>query len=123
MFSALGVRLAMTTAHNPKADGLAERQIGTLEEGLRLYAAFGQIQNKDGLRLDWVNSLFMLEYAYNSAVHSTTKKTPFELDIGRIPSSSLDAVSKRLGLPGSVDRSSEKYLQYLSELQNILREL
>jgi hypothetical protein len=76
----LSTRLAMSTANHPQTDGLAERNIGTLEQALRAFCAFGQVQDRYGLHLDWVNMLFMIEYAYNSSVHSTTKKIPFEVE-------------------------------------------
>ena len=48
-----------------------------LEQYLRCYVN----QSQD----DWDLWLSMAEYAYNSRIHSATKKVPFELVLGRIP--------------------------------------
>lgn len=82
-FKILGTRLNMTTAYHPEADGQTERMNRTLEEMLRAYIGPGQD--------DWDDLLPMLEFAYNSSVHSATGYTPFYLNNGREPRTSLSA--------------------------------
>jgi hypothetical protein len=112
----LGVKLAMSTANHPQTDGLAERGIQTIEEALRAFCAFGHIQDRDGLHLDWVSMLYMLEYAYNSSVHSTTGQIPFEVDIGYVPNSVLSRVADQLSAPG-IPRSTKSYLNHLTRIR------
>jgi transposase InsO family protein len=82
----LGTRLALSTAHHPQTDGLAERTIQTLEDMLRRYVTFGiAYEDPDGQRRDWVSILPALEMAYNSAKHSTTSQAPFILERGYLP--------------------------------------
>ena len=82
----MGCSLKLSTAHHPETDGLAERSIQTLEGIIRRYCAFGlTYTDNEGFEHDWVTLLPGLEYAYNSTIHSTTGKTPFELERGYIP--------------------------------------
>jgi len=88
-----GTTLAFSTAYHPQTDGLAERMIQTLEDMIRRYCSFG-IEYKDdrGFTYDWVMLLPALEMAYNSSVHSTTGRTPYELERGWIPSTPKDLI-------------------------------
>jgi hypothetical protein len=117
----LDVRLAMSTAYNPQTDGLAERNIQTIEEALRSFCAFGHVQDRDGLYLDWYYMIFMLEYAYNSSVHAATGVTPFELDIGYIPNSSFDRIAERLSVP-QLPHSSKSYASHLTRIHEHAKE-
>ena len=57
-----------------------------MESIIRRYCAFGlTYTDSEGFEHDWVTLLPGLEYAYNSTIHSTTGKTPFELERGYIP--------------------------------------
>lgn len=86
LFSLLGTRLNMSTAHHPQTDGLAERTIQTLIDTIRRYCAFGlKFRDADGFRHDWVSLLPALEQAYNSSKHAVTGKAPFELEKGWTP--------------------------------------
>jgi hypothetical protein len=86
LFDLLGTKLAFSTVYHPQTDGLAERMIQTLEDMIRRYCAFGmQFKDGEGYTHDWVLLLPALEYAYNSSIHATTGKTPFELEKGWIP--------------------------------------
>jgi hypothetical protein len=83
LFDLLGTKLAFSLAYHPQTDGLAERMIQTLEDMIQRYCAFGlQFKDGDGYTHDWVSLLPALEYAYNSSVHASTGKTPFELEKG-----------------------------------------
>jgi len=111
----------MSTANHPQTDGLAERNIGTLEEALRAFCTFGQVQDRFGLHLDWVNMLFMIEYAYNSSVHATTKKIPFEVDIGRVPNASLSHIARALNTP-NLHLPTASHLRAIKSIQDHAQE-
>jgi putative transposase len=82
----LGTRLAFSTSHHAQTDGLAERMNQTLEDLLRRFVAFGKpYRTADGSDHDWFDILPALEFAYNSTRHSTTGKTPFEIECGYVP--------------------------------------
>jgi len=42
---------------------------------------------------NWDDYLPLVEYAYNSSVHHSTKHTPFELDLGNDPHLPLDLIA------------------------------
>lgn len=94
----VGCDLKLSTAHHPQTDGLAERAIQTLEDLIRRYCAFGMLyKDNEGFTHDWVSLLPGLEFAYNSTVHSTTGKTPYELERGYIPNPPRLLVNAKLG--------------------------
>ena len=79
----IGTNLQLSTAYHPQTDGLAERMIQTLEDMIRRYCAYGlEFKDKDGYNHDWCTLLPALELAYNTSVHSSTGKPPFELERG-----------------------------------------
>ena len=106
LFDLLGTKLAFSTAYHPQTDGLAERMIQTLEDLIRRYCAFGlHFKDGEGYTHDWVSLLPALEYAYNSSVHATTGKTPFELERGWVPHMPRDLLlSKAVTLHPSAER-------------------
>ncbi|KAI7961047.1 hypothetical protein MJO28_001536 [Puccinia striiformis f. sp. tritici] len=106
LFSLLGTKLSFSTAYHPQTDGLAERMIQTLEDMIRRYCAFGlRFKDGEGYTHDWVSLLPALEYAYNSSVHATTGKTPFELEKGWVPHMPRDMLlSKAVTLHPSAER-------------------
>ena len=71
----LDVHYVCTTPYHPQADGNSERANRTIQQMLTAYVSADQ--------RDWDQHLPSLQLAYNSAVHSTTKCTPFELVFGR----------------------------------------
>lgn len=86
LYKLMGKTLALSTAYHPQTDGLAERMIQTLEDMIRRYCAFGlEFKDKDGYTHDWETLIPALELAYNCSIHSTTNKTPFELERGYNP--------------------------------------
>jgi transposase InsO family protein len=96
LHSMLGTRLALSTAHHPQTDGLAERTIQTLEDMLRRFVAFGiSYEDPDGQHRDWISILPALEMAYNSSKHSTTQEAPFVLERGYLPYTSRSLLTDR----------------------------
>lgn len=74
LWSRLGSKIQLTTAHHHQANGLPERFMLTLLGALRSYT------NARGT--DWDLFLPSIELAYNSATHASTGLSPIELDIG-----------------------------------------
>ena len=70
-------------AHHPQTDGASERAIRTLEQILGEYVAYDQ--------RDWAEHLPIIEYAYNSAQHASTKASPFFLMMGQHPQEPLES--------------------------------
>jgi transposase InsO family protein len=64
--------LRMSTSYHPQSDGQTERVNKTMEVGLRAHA------NKT--KTNWKDNLALVEAQYNSAVHESTGKTPFEMN-------------------------------------------
>ncbi len=104
----LKCKRSMSSAMRPQSDGQTERVNRIIEELLRHYCNF-ELN-------DWDKLLPCVEFAYNSAFHSSTKETPFRVDIGRQPHSpqiwngmqitnlsneSADALALRLAVIGS----------------------
>ena len=71
-----------TSPYHPETDGVTERFNRTLKQMLACYVNENQT--------DWDLYLDNLQYAYNSAIHSTTKFSPFELFFGRLPKLPID---------------------------------
>ena len=81
----LDVHTLRTTAYHPQADGITERFNRTIKDML------AQFVDQDAQN-DWDLKLEKLSFAYNTAVHATTKCSPFELMFGRIPKLPIDLV-------------------------------
>lgn len=79
LFHLAGVELAMTTAYHPSADGQAERTNQTVEVALRCLITGGRLEE------EWDILLPEVEFAINTTVNTSTKKTPFELLYGVNP--------------------------------------
>lgn len=56
---------------------------------------------------DWDDKLDILSFAYNTAVHSTTKCTPFELIYGRKAKVPIDLCFE--GVPAAIALTPEQY--------------
>jgi putative transposase len=96
LFDLLEPKLSFLTAYHPQMDGLAERMIQTLEDMLWRYCSFGtKFKDGEGYTRNWLSLLPSLEFTYNSSVHLTTGKTPFDLEKGWIPYMPRDAVLSR----------------------------
>src|SRR5258706_6792043 len=73
----LGVKLTPSTSYHPQTDGQTERMNQEIEAYLRVFVSHQQD--------DWANWLPLVEFAYNNKVHTATRWTPFELDVGQHP--------------------------------------
>ena len=73
----LGIKIQSSTSFHPQTDGQTERVNQEIEAFLRIFV--NERQN------DWADWLPIAEFAYNNAIHSSTRATPFQLDMGRHP--------------------------------------
>ncbi len=70
-----GIEHKVTSAYNPRTNGMTERLNQTLIEALR--------KHTESNPLDWDKWIPYVLLAYRSRIHSSTKFTPFELVFGR----------------------------------------
>jgi len=71
LFKTLETQLRFSTAFHPETDGQTERLNQTLEIMLRHYV--------DERPAAWTKYLPIVEFAYNSTIHSATDRSPFSL--------------------------------------------
>ena len=64
-----------TTAFHPQSNGALERTHGTIKDLLRTYMADNETE--------WDQNLNLVCLAFNTAVHESTRLTPFEMTFGR----------------------------------------
>ena len=101
LFSRLGTRLDMSTAHHQQTDGQAERTIQTLEQYLRVFI------DKD--HKNWDELLDQAEFTYNSNKSASTNLSPFEAMNGYQP---LIPVSIALARSDNrADKEADDFLQ------------
>ena len=111
-----GIYQTHTPAYRPRADGLVERQIGTIRNMLaKFHAQYG----------DWYQYLGPALFALRTAVQETTKYSPYEVLYGRRPRIPCDL---NYGLPSSSEQahptSYRAMRQRLHQIyENVRREL
>ena len=108
LWSLLGTQLATSTAYSPQTDGQTERLNRTLEQFVRIYT--------DEHSQNWSQLLTPAEFAYNSVKHTSTGKSPFELDCGRRPTDPMfmfKSAAKQYSESGRVINSLDDYLRQL----------
>ena len=112
----LGTRLAMSTAHHAQTDGLAERFIGTLEEALRAFCAFGNKIDIKDQEIDWTDVVPMWTYAFNSSMHASTKQMPYILELGRVPRGITEILQSSLPLKKvTIDPNGKEWADVLKQ--------
>ena len=85
---ALGTSITTVAFYHQQANRQAEKTIQTLKQYLRAHV------NKSGG--NWEKNLKTAEFCYNSGVHETTEKTPFEMVYRWKPRQPLDEKKARL---------------------------
>jgi transposase InsO family protein len=73
----MGIDHRLSTAYHPQTNGQTERTNQTIEQYLRHYVNYDQD--------NWAQFLPMAQFAYNNAMHATTKETPFFTNYGYNP--------------------------------------
>ena len=84
LWKLIGTKLNMASADHPQTDGSSERFISTVMGAVRAMA-----KTHKG---DWDEFIAAVEFAYNDSVHSATGYTPFQLSIGRDPSTPMSVL-------------------------------
>lgn len=84
---ALRTKMSLSSSHHPQHDGQTEVVNKLLTTMIRAFI--------EGKRDQWSVWLHLLEFAYNSAVHSSTGTTPFHLLLGFHPRTPLDFVGTK----------------------------
>lgn len=73
----IGIEHRLSTAYHPQTNGQTERTNQTLEQYLRHYVNYQQN--------NWSELLPVAQFAYNNAMHATTKESPFFANYGYNP--------------------------------------
>ena len=107
LWELLDIKRLRTTPFNPRCDGLSERVNRVMKRMITCYV------NKT--HDDWDELLPLLTLAYNSAVHSTTKYTPYELMFGHKPKMPIDLIyqTPQINLKFDPDGYAEKIKETL----------
>ena len=84
---ALKTKMSLSSSHHPQHDGQTEVVNKLLTIMLRAFVT--------GQKDQWAAWLHLLEFAYNSAVHSSIGTTPFHLMLGFHPRTPLDFIGSR----------------------------
>ncbi|WVZ80454.1 hypothetical protein U9M48_027927 [Paspalum notatum var. saurae] len=112
LWNKLGTKLLFSTTCHPQTDGQTEVVNQTLSTMLRAIL-------KKNLKM-WEECLSHVEFAYNRAVHSTTKVSPFQVVYGFNPRAPIDL----LPLPASerVHRDAKKRADFILKLHKTTKD-
>src|ERR1700744_133017 len=77
LFHILSIQHNPSTAYHPQTDGQSECTNQKLEQYLRIFTNYHQN--------NWARLLPLAQYTFNPWPNATTKKAPFELNMGHIP--------------------------------------
>jgi len=108
----LQTKLLMSMAFHPETDCLSKNSNMTVVHYLCGFATHDQG--------NWDDYLPLAKYAYNSSVLCSTKKTPFELDLGYEPPLSLDSIADLHPPQGNESAKSLQGWEFVEQLQGIL---
>ncbi|OWY98083.1 polyprotein [Phytophthora megakarya] len=103
----LGTCQKLTTAFRHQANGGTERLNHTIESYLRAFS--------NGASTDWDSYLVMAEFAYNSRFQQSISMTPFEADLGYLPSTPATVMNPPQ--PSSTERQRQALGMTFLELQ------
>ena len=103
MFKLLHISVKLSSGYHPKTNGQTERTNQTLEQYLHCFINYQQD--------DWVDFLYLAEFAYNNSVHSSTGYSPFFANTGSHPRWTM---TEHPGVP--INRAVEDRLSCLQEI-------
>ncbi|KAL2223912.1 UNVERIFIED_CONTAM: Transposon Ty3-I Gag-Pol polyprotein [Sesamum indicum] len=106
LWGKLGTKLLFSTACHPQTDGQTEVVNRTLSTLLRTIV-------KKNLR-SWEECLPHVEFAYNRAIHSTTKFSPFQIVYGFNPLAPIDLIP--LPLQERVNMDGKKRAEFVKQI-------
>jgi transposase InsO family protein len=98
----------LSTAFHPQTDGQTERVNAVVEQHLRAYVTY--------LQDDWVDYLFLAEFAGNNHISDTTSLSPFFANLGYHPRYDFE-------LDIRVDTPEEREAQTAAERLNLIHEV
>ena len=108
----LGIERNSSTAYHPQTDGQTERVNQEMEQYLQLYISYRQE--------DWAEWLPMTEFAHNNRQHSSTRKSPFFVYLGRHPNIHGEG-EKSTGRVPEVDEFVQKIRKAAGEVERALK--
>jgi hypothetical protein len=108
----LGIKVAPSTAFHPQTDGQTERVNQEIEQYLRMFAN----QRQD----DWAEWLPLAQFAYNNHIHSSTRRTPFEIVTGRHPRMGVEP--RRTTRVEAVEEFSQRMKKVMEETRSALKQ-
>jgi len=101
----------LSTAFHPQTDGQTERQNQTMEQYLRAFCNYEQD--------NWVELLPLAEFAYNNAINSSTRMTPFWANYHYHPVMQFKAPKQPSSLKSEIQ--SDTFAAGLEETHRTLR--
>lgn len=99
----LNVKLGMTTAYHPQADGQSEKTNQTVETALRCLIG-GDVERYS----KWVSYLPVVEHKYNSTIQDSTGFAPNDLRFAIKPRNLVDVMHPFEGTSESAERLAEE---------------
>ena len=111
MFNRLDTKLNLSMAYHPQTDGQTKRVNQVLEDMLRAYVSKKQ--------KNWEDYSPILEFAYYSAKHVTTRFSPFTLMYGYQPRSLITVGLVMEGIPQAKDFLNKNFDMFRVARQNV----
>jgi abortive infection bacteriophage resistance protein len=109
LWELMDTKLKKSIAFHPQTDGKTEVVNMTVVQLLRGYCSKHP-------KL-WDEQLQYIQHAYNHAVHSSTKRSPFETCFGYLPKTPMDFSFGKDAVDGHHD--ADKYLKFIQRIQAV----